>query len=269
MKKYLLLFPLLTGVFFISCSEDDDRGDEPVEKSDGFLQVRSQIYDDGTVTVDKILLSNDGWVAVYRFNPKREELLGFTYVEAGEHNDVLVELDNSSDVKNGDTLLALLHGDLNSNRVFDWDGENGIDLPLKTNGREISQTFSVMIPGESWITVEDQAVVNNSIKVANLSLDKVNKEWIESETVWLVAHEETNSFGNIGDIIGISEPLTIGSHDNVTVTFDKSVKVGKTILLLLYNNSGNEGNFEVGIDKPVWDEINNDVVMTSIVISNE
>lgn len=269
MKKYLLLFPLLTGVFFISCSEDDDRRDEPFVKSGGFLQVRSQIYDDGTVTVDNILLSNDGWVAIYRFNSKREELLGFTYVEAGEHNDVLVELDNSSDVKSGETLVAMLHGDLNTNGVFDWDGEKGIDLPLKTNGREISRIFSVMIPGESWITVEDQPVFNNSIKVANLSLDKVNKEWIESETVWLVAHEETNSFGNIGDIIGISEALTIGSHDNVTVTFDKPVKVGETILLLLYNNSGNEENFEVGIDKPVWDEIINDILMTSFIISNE
>lgn len=264
MKTKLLLWALFAGVLILSCNEDDDGGREPVFTPQGYLKVWNQIYDDGLVTIDFIQLNHDGWVAIYRYTDQREELLGYTFLESGTHEDVSVDLGEFPALENGDTLMAVLHLDVNENEEFDWDGQSGIDLPLQRGYWVVSQQFKITINGASWITVEDQAIIDNKINIANVDLEKVNEEWFEGETLWLVAHNEPD-YGP-GDVVGLSQVLTIGSHNNVMINFDQPIGVGETIWLVLYNDAGIIGNFEIGIDKPLWDSEKEDLLMTSITI---
>lgn len=266
MKTNLLLLAVLTGVFFISCSEDDDGGMEPVLTPQGFLKVGNQIYEDGTVTVDYIQLNHDGWVAIYRYTDRREELLGYTFFEAGTHKSVIVELPESPALENEERLLAMLHLDMNENSIFDWDGQTGIDLPLKRRDMEVSQQFSLYLSPEFsdyWITVEDQTLTTGpfweSLNVIEIDLELID-EFLNSNTVWLVAYD-----WNMDEIIGSSDVLEVKKHDQVTIWIWELVERGDVIWLVLHDDTGERGIFE-DTDAMVWDPDNKAFLMTPIRI---
>lgn len=269
MKTKLLLWALCAGLLTLSCSEDDDGGREPVFIPQGYLKVGNQIYGDGTVTVDYIQLNHDGWVAIYRYTDRREELLGYTFLKAGIHENLIVELEESPAIGNGERFLAMLHLDENENGVFDWDGQTGIDLPLKRWDFEVSKQFSLYISPEyadHWITVKNQALASgpfwDSLTVIEVDLELIDG-LLESNTVWIVAYDW--GVDGLNEIIGSSDMLEVKRHEQVTIWIWGRVERGGLIWLVLHDDTGEKGVFE-DTDAMVWDSENQKVLMTPLRI---
>ncbi len=268
MKKYLLLFSLLAGVFFISCSGDDDGEGKPGFAVQGTLKVGNQIYQNGTITVDYIHLNHDGWVAIYRYTDRREELLGYSFLQAGTHQDVIVELEEFVAVENV-RLLALLHLDVNENELFDWDGQTGNDLPLKRWDVEVARQFSIYMRSDFvnfWITVEDQTLATgpfwDSLNVLEIDLELI-KELLKSNTAWVVAYNWGVDGPN--EIIGGSDVLEVKRHEQVNIWMWGRVQPGDVIWLVLHDDMGERGVFEE-LDDMVWDPEREAFLMTPVRI---
>ncbi len=269
MKTKLLRWALFAGVLLLSCSEDDGGGREPVFTPQGSLKVGNQIFEDGTVSIDYIQLNHDGWVAIYRYTDQREELLGYSFFEEGIHKDLTVALAESPALENTEIFLAMLHVDVNENGIFDWDGQTGIDVPLKRWDVEVSQQFSMYMKPEYsdyWITVEDQTLTTgpfwDSLKVIEIDLNLI-KGLLESDTVWIMAYDWGVDGPN--EIIGGSELLEVKKHEQVTIWIWEFVQRGDVLWLVLHDDTGERGVFE-DTDPMVWDPENEGFLMTPVRI---
>lgn len=260
MKSFQLLFFLTTALFFSACSDDDDGGAPPVIDPTGSIEVENQTVVNGTLTIDMVVISEDGWLVIYRDNAgvQGTEVLGQTHLDAGTHNDVTVELDENVELIDGETLWAALHVDENEDGIFDWNGSTGIDVAIRTGLNNVAESFIVTV--DSSVTAEDQQVIDNTITVSNVNLQ---------EAGWLVIHADAD--GSPGAVIGVSDPLTAGSHDDVVITLDETaeVNVGDMLWIMMHSDTGVVGEYEFdganGLDLPVTD--GEGPIMTSITVT--
>lgn len=258
----MVVFFLAAATLFTACSDDDDG--TPVIEPTGSLMVEDQALVNGMITVSEVELSNDGWLVIYNDNNAvlGTEILGYTHVEAGTHDDVTVELEDDVEITSGDILWAALHIDDDEDGIFDWDGVTGIDVPIRSGVVTIAESFTVTTDsGETnAVTAEDQAVADGSITIDNVFLE---------EAGWVVVHNDADDAP--GEVIGVSEVLAAGSHDDVVVTFEETaeVNVGDVLWIMLHSDTGVAGDYEYdgvnGLDEPILGDDNNPV-MTSITI---
>ncbi|MFD2517687.1 DUF7282 domain-containing protein [Salinimicrobium flavum] len=267
MKKILLLWGLLIGTVFIGCSDDDDSRDTQDDVLSGSLSVRNQVYGKGAMMVDGVGITQNGWIAIYRYGLEKGDLVGLTFIEAGIHRDVVIELD--ANVENGETLLAVLHHDTNANKLFEWEGDQGIDLPLTIGSREMSKKFTFYIRpdyADYWITIDDQSLSAGPfwdlLKVKNIDVESIEK-LLKGNAVWLVAY--TWDVEGLNERIGFSDRLEIKSHDQASVYIEGFVPKGDTIWLVLFDDTGEEGVFE-DTDEMIWDPENGGFLMTPVTI---
>jgi LPXTG-motif cell wall-anchored protein len=107
------------------------------------LQVHDQPITNGTITVDKVVAAQSGWVAVHMFGPDGKLLLtplaGLIQVKAGTHTNVRVKLDRS--FKAGDKLMPMLHVDMGVRGTYEFPG--GPDVPVQVNGQIVMMELTV------------------------------------------------------------------------------------------------------------------------------
>lgn len=263
-KNFLVALFVATATLFTACSDDDD-GTTPVIGPTGTIMVENQTLMDRMVTVSNVEISDDGWLLIYRNNAGilGTEILGYTHIESGSHQDVTVELDEDLEISSGEVLWAALHVDENDNNQLDWDGFTGVDIPVRSGDDPVAESFIVTIESNS-VTAADQAISDdNSITVSNVLLE---------EAGWIVVHND-NDEGPGEEILAISGLITAGSHDNVEIEFEDSaeVNVGDKIWIMLHTDTGTAGVYEFngganGFDLPVLGA-DNKPVMTSITIT--
>lgn len=259
-SKFLMVLFIFAASFLTACSDDDDGGN-PVIAPTGSIVVDDQTLMNGTVTISNVEISEDGWLVIYEDNAGvlGTEILGYVQVGDGSHEDVTVELDDDVELTSGDVLWAALHVDSDRDGQFDWDGITGTDLPVQSGSTNLAESFIVTID-ENSVTAEDQAVVDNTITISNVNLQ---------EAGWIVVHNDED--GAAGEVIGVSEVLTAGSHDDVEITFEESaeVSVGDVLWIMLHADTGAAGVYEFdgsnGLDLPLTGD--NGPVMVSITIT--
>lgn len=245
MKKNLLLFALLTGVVVTSCSEDDDNNEEPVELVSGSLTVSDQEYDGSTVTVDHVEISDDGWIAIYQYTAEGDELLGYAFVEEGEHEDIVVELDENVKIVNGQSLLALLHLDVNSNGIFDWEGNNKKDLPLMIANQKVSKSFYLSVEDPGSLTVRNQMYQDRTVVIDQVKL---------KDNGWLAIYRYDTQRR---ELLGYTF-LEAGEHEDIKIVFNGNIEVqhGERFQAVLHRDVNEneifEWNAENEIDLPLF-----------------
>lgn len=267
-NSLLLLFVGLLTISFISCDEDDDDMDKVLT---GSISVDNQAVENDMVTIQDLEISQDGWVVLHRDNgsgaPVVPDIISVPkQVSAGESSDVMVELKDGVQLQDGETLWAMLHTDDGQIGVYEFDGSSGIDAPISNmSGAIVMDSFDVSVmtaePTGS-LTVNDQALVDNTITVESITLDQDG---------WVVVHADNDGSPMVPDII--SDPVFLEggmTHDNVEITLneDAGVASGDTVWVMLHTDTGEsqvyEFDGESGIDPPITDE--NGAVVTSIVI---
>ena len=100
--------------------------------------VSDQPIIDGTVTVDRVIAVEAGWMVIHAeadgsFGP----VIGQAPVEAGLNRGVVVEIDEAMAT---DTLYAMLHVDAGTAGVYEFPGDDG---PVIHNDAPVSPPFAV------------------------------------------------------------------------------------------------------------------------------
>ncbi|WP_424495210.1 DUF7282 domain-containing protein [Salinimicrobium sp. GXAS 041] len=255
--NYLLLL-LAVSLGFTSCSDDDDNVD-PVMEPTGSLMVEDQMLESNMLTISNVTMSEDGWVVIHRDNgnggPMVPEIISIPkMVEAGDAMDVMVELEEDVVIENGETLWAMLHTDDGVIGTYEFDGNNGLDLPIMdSNDNIVTESFMVEVAPMGMLMVEDQVMMNNTINVASVSFDR-------GGYVVIHASNEAGDGPMVPEII--SEPVYLegGEYMNVEVPLTESadVNAGDTVWVMLHTDTGEEEVYEFdgenGLDMPITDE---------------
>ena len=102
------------------------------------VTVSDQDVESGTVTVDQVVAVDPGWMDIHADdNGSPGPIIGFSPVEPGTNDDVVVELDMDQATP---TLYAMLHVDLGTRGTHEFPGP---DLPVQVDGQVVVQAFEV------------------------------------------------------------------------------------------------------------------------------
>lgn len=124
-------------------SADEATGTVRYEWNAATVSMADQGTSGGTVTVDEAMLSEDGFVVVQNESGRSpDEIRGATYLEAGEHEDVEVQLDPS--VSSDADLHAQVYLDTDGDHRFGYDG-GLVDRPFETQDGNVMAADSAQI----------------------------------------------------------------------------------------------------------------------------
>lgn len=240
---YLAVFALTLG--FSSCSDDDDNGTVEIPETTATVTANAQVVSQNQIMVSSVNVEGDSWLVVRKVNEDGSfsDIIGRSDVlEAGSHSNIVIELDNTdaTDVmlEDGDSLIVMIHED-DGDGVFEYEGTSGADaLVTDAMGSAISSDFVVTAPN---FTIEDQAVVDNTIVFDNISTN---------QDAWIVLHnaDETGAIME-DDIIGW-EFVPAGDNEGLVVSFEEGFEpaVGQTVYSRLYLDDPADGDFTFETD---------------------
>ncbi|MEQ8583558.1 MAG: hypothetical protein RIC30_19165 [Marinoscillum sp.] len=228
---------LLAGAFlFAACGEDDTKDMEPEEQMPtGMLTVSSQTISQNTIMVSNVNFDSKGWVVVHASNEDgtpvvpgiiSEPLL----VEAGSQNDLEVTLTEVDDLQDGDKLWVMLHTDDGIEGTYEFDGANGFDGPILSEGSIVMTDITVSAPG---ITASNQVVSENWVTVGEV------KAAVDG---WLVIHADNGS-GAPGPVLG-QTMVSAGVNSDVAIDLGDAVFAGGEMLFpMLHVESPADGMY--------------------------
>ncbi|UWG47957.1 S-layer-forming halobacterial major cell surfaceglycoprotein [Halanaeroarchaeum sp. HSR-CO] len=203
--------------------------EEPVEELEANVTFEDQTSNGTTVVVDEVHLSDGGFVAIHESASLAEgdavgSVIGVSeYLTPGTHENVTVTLfdvpgaDFDGTSLDADTdLTAMPHVDSNDNMAFEFVSEEGAeDGPYTEDGEAVVDDASVTIEEDAEptasVTFDDQTSNGTAVVVDEANL---------SDGGFVVIHESASlAEGDaLGSTIGVSEYLSPGTHENVTVT---------------------------------------------------
>jgi LPXTG-motif cell wall-anchored protein len=102
------------------------------------VTVNDQAIQGGTVTVDKVVAAQAGWMVIHaEADGKPGPVVGHSAVAAGENTNVVVEIDTA---KATAKLFAMLHVDAGEMGKYEFPGPDG---PVKVDGKVVVVPFAV------------------------------------------------------------------------------------------------------------------------------
>ncbi len=106
------------------------------------VSVSDQAVTDGAVTIDQVSSPGPGWMVIHADNGgKPGAVIGHTQLQAGENDNVVVQVDAS---KVTPTLYAMLHADEGVQGAYEFPGP---DIPVLLDGQMVSPAFQVSNAG--------------------------------------------------------------------------------------------------------------------------
>ncbi|NJW52459.1 DUF7282 domain-containing protein [Salinimicrobium oceani] len=241
----------------------------------GTLMVEDQEMTNNVVNVASVSFDRGGYVVIHASNdagdgPMVPEIISEpVYLEAGTYTDVEVPLTSSANVEAGDTVWVMLHTDTGEEETYEFDGENGLDMPITdADGNVVVKPLTItsvtVVAITGSLSVEDQAVTDNQLNVGSVEL---------SESGWVVVHasNEAGTGPMVPEIISEPMYLEAGTHEDVMVTFTESanVAVSDTVWVMLHNDTGVAEMYEFnginGLDLPII--VDGNIVVTSVEIT--
>lgn len=195
------------------------------EQATASIAVANQALIDSTLTLPKVVLNNDGWVAIHADKGGVPgEIIGQVAVSAGEHKDVKVRV--SVDGSNVTPIVhAMLHVDAGIKGTFEFPGA---DVPVTANGVAITGSFQVTKPvvdtkTSADIKVDVSGEVKPEVKVETKTEVKAEvKPAVKSFTITAKSWEFSPS------------TITVKKGDTVRLTI-KSVDVEHGFFLPAFN----------------------------------
>jgi len=182
------------------------------------------VPDGGFVTVhDATLLDGDTFDSVRGTS---------AYLEPGYHTDVTVTLD--APVENDSTLIAMPHQDSDDDESFDFLTSNGSDDgPYTANGSAVTDSGELTVSAS--VTLPDQPSSGTAVVVDRVDL---------SEGGFVTIHDATVLDGDtFNSVVGTSEYLEAGVHEDVTVTLDERLTSGQTLIAMPHQDTDGDRNY--------------------------
>ena len=102
------------------------------------VSVSDQAIEGGTVTVDKVVAAQAGWMVIHaEADGKPGPVIGHSAVAAGENTDVIVEIDTARATAK---LFAMLHVDAGEMGKYEFPGPDG---PVVVDEKVVVVPFAV------------------------------------------------------------------------------------------------------------------------------
>ena len=187
------------------------------------------VSQDGVLTVDSVLSSQNGWVVIHTFDDEVVgELVGIVHVDSGLTRDVQVPLrwrEASA------FLLVTLLAD--NGRIDTYEPE--LDTPIRVAQQDVQFSIEVTLPID--VVVYDQPLVDGFVTIERV---------VSPEDGWLAIYHEEND--GLGLIIGYA-PIKAGVNEQVLVdVIDSAVTDPMYIVLHEDTNPGDD------FDLPIYDQ---------------
>jgi len=201
------------------------------------------------VTVDSVYVPDGGFVTIHDASLDEgavfDSVRGTSmYLEPGLHHDVDVLLDDP--VTEDTTLVAMAHMDSNDNETYDFlTSEGAADGPYTAGGGAVVD--SAMVTVSASVTVDDQTSDGTTVVIDSVDL---------SEPGFVALHDSTLLDGAVLDsVVGHSDYLDAGYHENVTVTLDSRQVDTQSLIAMPHMDSDGDTNYtfvesEGGADGP-------------------
>ncbi|MDR9417300.1 MAG: hypothetical protein RI564_13525, partial [Gracilimonas sp.] len=171
-----IIFITIIAGTFVACNSNSSMVDEDPLIPE--VEVNTQGTDNGNkVNISTVVSPDDGWIVIHRSNeagdgPQVPEIIGKAMVDAGTNTDVTLQLEEG--VANDETLWAMLHEDTGTVGEYEFDGENGLDLPVTFDEEIVMSSFTIT-QTDPAIRVEDQV---NKGNIFTVSVDAAEDGWI-------------------------------------------------------------------------------------------
>ena len=201
------------------------------------------------VTADSVYVPDGGFVTIHDASVTEgavfDSVRGTSmYLEPGLHRNVDVMLD--SPVSEDATLIAMPHRDTNDNETYDFlTSEGSNDGPYTDDGSAVTDTAEVTVSAS--VTVSDQSSDGTTVVVDSVDL---------SSPGFVAIHDSTLLDGAVLDsVVGHSEYLDAGHHENVTVTLDTRQTDTQSLIAMPHMDTDDDMNYtfvesEGGADGP-------------------
>ena len=228
MKKYLILFGLISIVFISACAQQTPTTQSPtpaparvdVIETKPSIAVDEQKVENDNVVVTRLFLDKPGYVVIHKVaDGKPGAVIGNSGILNGVNSNVNVEI---SDYENENELIAMLHYD-DGDSSYEFPGD---DKPTAVDGKVVLQEFTLLetAPLQEPVTIE--APTSNVVEI-----DIIAKQWdftpatitvSEGDQVKLNIRSVDVTHGFSLFEFGVNERLTPGQTTTVEFTADKA-----------------------------------------------
>jgi hypothetical protein len=202
------------------------------------VRAMDQVVTD-MVMLPSVLAKADGFIVIHATSEGNPGI-GVAPVKAGHNHMVMVSVDPA---KVTPTVLAMLHDDTGEKGKYEFDGKNGLDLPVKDAAGKV---------------IAPALATTNHVRVADQKMDVVVKDGVVVVTGvtakangFIVIHATSEGFPGIG-----VQFVPAGHTMSVIVKVDAS-KLTDSVLAMLHEDTGAAGVYEFdgknGLDLPVKD----------------
>lgn len=235
-KKLLGLILLLLG--FAACK---DSGSDTGDKTNVNLEVETQGTQNGNqLLISSVTADEAGWVVIHRDNgndaPQVPDIIGKVHIDPGTTTDIMLPVDFSKSVANGEKLWAMLHADNGTAGKYEFDGsENSYDPPVTSNNQIVMQQFTIQQTDPAVMTTDQ--VNRGGVFVTDVDA---------AEDGWIVIHRDNGNDGpEVPPIIGKAR-VSAGTNQDVYIPLNdgETVQEGEKLWTMLHYDTGTKGKYE-------------------------
>lgn len=249
-----------------SCSKKDNGGSMD-QGAKGSFEASNQTISDNSIVVHNIQMDQKGWVVVHKSNgdggPMVPDIVSIPkQVNAGTTDSVIIKLDSTATINDGDSLWVMLHTDDGQVGTYEFDGQSGLDAPITDNGGNVV-TSSIVVSAPS-ISVDDQPINSHTVTIAKV---------VAATDGWLVIHNDDGT-GNITlpGIVG-KTAVHAGINTDVQVKLDSDMVTyhsGQKLFAMLHIDAAPKGEYNFpGVDVPeVFGNTAGNIIVKSFTVTD-
>ncbi|ELY67639.1 DUF7282 domain-containing protein [Natrinema versiforme] len=243
---------------------------ETIDRIEGeaAIDVADQTSDGEQVTIEDVSLSEGGFVAVYSgvaVDADPDDVVGVSsYLEAGEHENVTVDLDEP--LNESGPLVAVAHHDTNDDETFDYvdsDGED--DVPYVTgNGAPVLDAAFVTVTDETndTDTVDSAPEAEGMLTAVDYNIDVAEENSTEEYVVLENTGNRTLDFSGWTLQDRIDEGVVDGAgYDPLSFPEDFTLGPSESVTVITGPGENTEDTLHWDIETPVWNASGDDVVV--------
>lgn len=204
------------------------------------VHAHDQFLDDNTITISAVTVSQPGFVVVHAGDAESfGAVLGFTAVDAGTTENVVVELEG--DIT--DVLWPMLHVDTGEMGEYEFGMVEGADGTVAINGTVATMPIWT-VPN---IRVPDQIVLHgDGMMMDDMGQSVTATSVLSDGPGFLVIHAAANAEDGsltFGEVIGVA-PVEDGYNAEVTVELDGATS--PILYPMLHVDTNEIGTYEFG-----------------------
>ena len=218
-----------------------------------------------TVTVDSVTLPDGGFVTIHDSSIADGDTFASVvgssaYLEPGNHENVTVTLDDP--LSKDESLVAMAHRDTDGDQIYEFVSANGAaDGPYTADGGAVVDAADVT--ASATVSMTDQLTDGDSIVVDSVEL---------AEPGFVAVHDSSLLDGDaLGSVVGHSQYLAAGVHENVRIELDDSVG-NETVVPMPHLDTDGDQSYDFvtsdGSDDGPFTNTNGEAVVTTAEVTH-